>query len=356
MYRLILITIAVLLSSSLLALDDFPWIVRLQESYREGDIASLRSMLENHTPVGDEELAAYNFYQSRLSLTRKEITSSLTIAKEDYPETFYGQKSILELAKISMLERNYQQSLEYLKGVDSSILPENDFYLAKAYLKTQRFQDAIKSAQEYITRIQDEEKKEIAYLLIVEAYIENGQYQLALKTLDSMRVNDYIVSSSALVKYKTGYCQEMLDRNREAIESYKTVIVQHPYTEYSFQAEKRLYDLTVASATKIDYSDLIPTETELVDRAQPTTPKVPQADGTEKIYIQVSAFTSQENALSYSQHLQDQQYENIVFTKPVGNQIYHVVAIGPLTSREAARAMQAEVKRNLNVDSFIILH
>ena len=328
--------------------------IKLDGLYQMGEVEALRSLLEQSEPTGAEEKSAKLYYQARISVDRDAMIGFLEELVTTFSHTTYGQKSILEISKLSLLERDYNRSLHFLSQGNNFDNPEIDFLLAKTYLKIGRYQDAIQAAQNYITKTKNREKRENAYLLIVDAYINSGQYLLALRTLETMNTKDYLVHYKALARYKVAYCHEMLGDSKLAIDEYKSVIVHFPYTEYSFLSEKRLYDLTVATAGRIDYSNLLPSESQYADRTYVDTTH-PDTD-EEFYYIQVSAFANRENAETYSQHLKQQQFSNIVFSKPVGAQTFHVVAVGPFRDRDDARAKQQDIKRNLNVDSFIIRH
>ncbi|MCK4695340.1 MAG: hypothetical protein KAT74_06245, partial [Candidatus Cloacimonetes bacterium] len=94
-----------------------------------------------------------------------------------YPDTYYGQLSLLELAKIELLKRNYEQAIIYLKKIYNSDVETKQYWLAKCYLKSENYDSAIISAQNYIFDSKNKEKIETAYFIIIEAYIQQNKFK-----------------------------------------------------------------------------------------------------------------------------------------------------------------------------------
>jgi tetratricopeptide (TPR) repeat protein len=336
--------------------DALHWLHEIENLYLGGNWSRVEELLSGNQPVNDIERAGHTLYRAKISLNQEEFLTLLEETVKVAPDIMYGQRALVKLANISMLERDYQQSLQYLLQIKPQMISQRDFLLSSVYLKLEKYPEAIRAAQDYIKTTKDHDKRELAYLQIAEAYILNRQYQQALLTLETMKTQEYIVNLPSIVEFKEGFCLEMLGQDSQAIEKYKVVITRYPHTEYAFRSEQRLYDLTIVSKEKIDYGSLslIETHTETQDRTQVTVAPDRASGSGDSFYIQVNAFADQDNAASHSEQLRNLGYETIIFSKTVFEQELYVVAIGPFPNRDNAGTKQKELKSRLNIESFII--
>lgn len=332
------------------------WLHLLEQHYLAGNWTEIEIILNNNTPVNNVEKTGHYLYRAKIAVEQKEISGYLEEAVRLSSDIMYGQRALVKLANIAQLERNYQKSLSYLLRVKTQMISDRDYLLSSVYLKLENYPEAIGAAQDFIKITKDTVKRELSYLQIVEAFILNKQYQQALSTLETMVSRNYVVNHHSIVDFKEGYCLEQMGKIAEAIEKYKYVITQYPYSEFAFRAERRLYDLTIETAEKVDYASLsvIGSQPERLDRTSvATSADIPTGTG-DNFYVQVNAFAEQVNAASHSQYLRNLGYDNIIFSKTVLDQKLYVVAIGPFPVRKDASAKQVEIKNKLNMDSFII--
>lgn len=332
------------------------WLDELEENYLTGNWNNIELLLDESRPINTIERAGHSFYRAKITLEQDEIIRLLENTIRLSPDSMYGQRALVKLANISLLERNYQDSYDHLKRLNPQIISDRDYLLASVYLKLDKYPEAIRAAQDFIKITKDHVKRELSYLQIIEAYLLNEQFHQALLTLETMKEQDYIVNLASLVDYKEAYCLEKTGQHSEAIEKYKYVITQYPYTEDAFQAERRLYDMLIYNSEKVSYSDLIPIRPhiERQDRTYMPEIKEDRVGTQEEHYVQVNAFADLNNAISHSEYLRNLGYENIVFSKIVFEQKVHVVAVGPFQNLEAAKSVQRDIKDNLNLDSFLI--
>lgn len=351
----ILIILITLIPFSSASAEPMHWLDEIEEQYLLGNWDVIANILQNNTPHSRIERAGYHFYRGKISLEKDEMISALEESARIAPESMYGQRALTKLANISLLERDYNQSLIYLLRVDPQMILDRDYLLSSVYLKLERYPEAIRAAQYFIKITKDSIKRELSYLQIVEAYLLNRQYHQALLTLETMRNQNYIVNQAAIIDFKEGYCYENTNLMSEAIEKYKSVIINYPYTEHAFQAEKRLSDISITNGG-IKPVDIYTLERlPAINNNRPTERPPDITDPrSEFFYIQVNAFIEEKNASSHSSYLRNLGYDNIVFPKVVSNQQLYVVAVGPFPSRDAAAFKQTELKNNLNLDSFII--
>jgi predicted negative regulator of RcsB-dependent stress response len=148
---------------------------------------------------------------------------------ENYPETYYGQLSLMELAKIYVLERKYSKAIKSLKMIPNQDIADKQYWLAKAYLKENKLQLAVISAQIFISESNDNDKIENAYFIIAEAYIQQNMYKRAFNTLETLRTSQYIKNNIPLLHFKMGNCKEFMGKYDDALMFYKKLKKDFPY-------------------------------------------------------------------------------------------------------------------------------
>lgn len=257
---------------------------------------------------------------------------------EKNSHTLEGQKTYLELAKISILRRNYAIAIKNLQKINHAELTEKHFWLAKSYLEIKKFHRAIISAQNFITSSENNDQIEIAYFLIAESYIKQEMYKRALNTLETLRKSKYINNNIPFLHYKMGNCYELMGKNREALQRYKKIKKDFPHTLISFLAEekideiitqeKKLQEIIAENALKKDENEL-------------------------KIYLQVGAFNSKENAENYQKIISSYGYQIDIFPKIKNNKKLFIVAVGPFNEENKLKKVSAELKQR-NIESFIL--
>ncbi len=347
----IIAIIASSLLSNIAFADPIHWLDEIEQLYFTGNWSVIEHVLQSQTPTTNIERAGHLYYTAKIAIHKDEIVELLNQTIRLAPNSIYGQRALTDLANILLLERDYNGSLNYLLQVDPQMISDRDYLLSSVYLKLKRYPDAIRAAQDFIKITKDNVKRELSYFQIIEAYILNEQYHQALLTLETMKNQNYVVNYPAVVDYKEGYCYEMTGQINQSVDKYKSVIINYPYTEYAFQAERRLSDI---SLHHID-SDLYPPITvNQPERPLILTPSVTPSDHTEYYYVQVNAFSEEKNATAHSEYLLNLGYSNIVFSKVVYDRQLFVVAVGPFEDQDIARSRQNDIKSRLNLESFII--
>ncbi|MCB5230313.1 MAG: tetratricopeptide repeat protein, partial [Candidatus Cloacimonas sp.] len=343
-----LIISLILLSAQLSFAESTEWISQIESLYATGNQGGLIEMLNNYEPSVNSEKAAQLYYQAKLADEKNKMMPILKELTKRYPNEIYGQKGLLELANIALLERNYDESLSALQKLDKKVIADKEFHLSVVYLKQGKHKEAISSAQSYIKSSKDKIKKELAYLQIAEAYILSEQYRLAKMTLESMKSSDKNIVHRAMVDYKIAYCLEYLEDVSEAIAKYRQVIAQYPFTEYCAYSERRLYNLLLEGSKDVKYSDLSSVNCTTEDLEISNVTDLIIATQPEKIsgqyYLQVNAFSNADNAREHSKYLNSFNFTNIVFTKTVNDKDFSVVAVGPFEGLEEAKTTQDMLK------------
>ena len=352
MFKLVIIAIFVCsLLSNIAYADPMHWLDEIEQLYYSGNCSAIEHVLQSNTPNTNIERAGHLYYTAKMAIHKEEIVGLLEQAIRMAPDSIYGQRSLTDLANISLLERDYNRSLNYLLQVNPQMISDRDYLLSSVYLRLERYPDAIRAAQDFIKITKDNVKRELSYFQIIEAYIQNEQYHQALLTLETMKNQNYVVNYPAIVDYKEGFCYEMTGQVNQAVDKYKSVIINYPYTEFAFRAERRLSDISIHH---IDGDLYPPITTTQPERPLILTPPGTPTDHTEYYYVQVNAFSEEKNATAHSEYLRNLGYSNIVFSKEVYDRQLFVVAVGPFENQDAARSKQTDIKSRLNLESFII--
>ncbi len=265
----------------------------------------------------------------------------------NYTDSYYGQLSLIELAKIYILKRQYSKAIESLKKIHHQGIADKQYWLAKAYLKENKLQLAVVSAQIFISESNDNDKIENAYFIIAEAYIQQNMYKRAFNTLETLRTSQYIKNNIPLLHFKMGNCKEFMGKYDDALMCYKKLKKDFPYHQYSYLAEDRLFELK--SDDKIDVS------LSNINSYRQNEPKqeTKAATGEYKIYLQVGAFSSEENAIKLGKKVKQIGYNFIVFQKIKDNNKLFVVAAGPFEKDKKLKEAMKKLEKN-DLKSYVI--
>jgi len=161
------------------------------------------------------------FLQAKQSSNKKEYLPIFKQLADNNKDTEWGQNSLLELAKIHFLDRDYDKAISYLKKVHLKEIEDKQYWLAKSYLKAGKLRDAIVSAQIYIASSEHPENIEVSYFIITDAYLQKKSFKKALDTLESLRNSDYLNNHIPLLHFKKGNCYELMGNYEDAIWCYR---------------------------------------------------------------------------------------------------------------------------------------
>ncbi len=285
-------------------------------------------------------------YQDLRSSSNDPLKSYLDFA-EEHSNEIYGQKAFLEAAKIEILRRNYNDAIKYLNEVHNSALKEKYFWLAKTYLKIDKYHKSIMSSQVYITDSDNRNKIEIAYFLIAEAYIQEEMYKRALRTLETLKTSKYINNNIPYLHFKIGNCYELMGRTSEALMAYKKLKVDFPYTHLSYLAEDRLIEIA-----ETENLPTIKSQADIHNGQRKQISKSAKGEDM-KIYLQIGAFNSEQNAKLLNLKVGNYGYETVIFSKIKNNTKFYVVAVGPFEDDANLKKASKILKEN-NLASFVI--
>ena len=279
------------------------------------------------------------------------ITNMKFLYEEIYEEdndSLLGQRALLELAKYNFFKREYKNAISLLKKIHHKEILDKQYWLAKSYLKTEKYQLSIVSSQIFVAESVDDVKIENAYFLIAEAYLEQQMYKRAFNTLESLRTSKYINNNIPLLHYKMGIYKEKQGKFEHAFMFFKKLKQDFPYHQYCYLAEDRIYNLKKNDKLDIDLSEIN------TFRKEESVEETKAATGQDlKIYLQVGAFGSEDNAEKFGKKVKVIGYKYIVFSKIKDNSKLYVVAAGPFDENDDLKKAIQKLKKN-DINSYVI--
>jgi tetratricopeptide (TPR) repeat protein len=289
--------------------------------------------------------------QYKKAKTEKDGTVMTILFERIYQEghdSLYGQKSLLELAKLNFFKRDYKNAVSLLKKIHHQKILNKQYWLAKSYLKLGKYQLSIESSQIFIAESEDNVQIENAYFLIAEAYLQQRMYKRAFNTLESLRTSKYINNNIPLLHYKMGICKEKQGKFEQSLMFYKKLKQDFPYHQYCYLAEDRIYKLKKNDKLDIDLSEI-----NSFRKEKPVEESKVATGEDLKIYLQVGAFGSEDRAKKLGKKVKVIGYKYIVFSKIKNNSKLYVVAAGPFDENDNLKKAMQKLKKN-DVDSYVI--
>ena len=283
--------------------------------------------------------------------TEKDVKAMKALYEKVYDEdsdSFYGQKSLLELAKYNFFKRDYENAISFLKKIHNQKISDKQYWLAKSYLKLGKYQLSIISSQVFIAESEDNVEIENAYFLIAEAYLQQKMYKRAFNTLESLRTSKYINNNIPLLHYKMGICKEQQGKFEQALMFYKKLKQDFPYHQYCYLAEDRIYNLKKDDKLEIDL-----TEINTFRKEEPIEESKAATGEDLKIYLQVGAFGSEDRAEKLGKKVKVIGYKYIVFSKIKNNSKLYIVAAGPFDENDNLKKVMQKLKKN-DIESYVI--
>ncbi len=288
------------------------------------------------------------YLKAKNSTNKSEYKTIFEELASKHKDNRFGQLSMEELAKIHILDRDYDKAISYLKKIHLKEIEDKQYWLARAYLKIGKYQEAIVSAQIYIASSENVENIETSYFIIAEAYLQQKKFQKALSTLESLRTSRYINNQIPLLHFKRGNCYELMEKYEDAILCYRKLKMDFPYHQLSYLAENYIYNLKNNKAINIDLSKL--------NSHRMEEPKVETKAATGedlKIYLQVGAFSSKENAEKLGKKVKKIGYNYKVFPKIKNSKQLYIVAAGCFENDKKLKKAMQKLEKN-GMKSFLI--
>lgn len=337
----------------------------LENKFQQGDIAGISSLLPTAKTNNDEDRALQLYLSAMLKKTENETISSLQQAANLYPKTFYGQMSILELAKYHILKREINQAEELLHKITNVQLIEKFYWLAYCADSKSNYDKAISYSENYLRMTSDNKYLENTYYIIANAYRKQGKYQSAITTLEKLKKIEGYPKNEQYFFYQLGYCYQLLGNVADAYQNYKKAFELNHNSPLAFMAEDKLFELRNRYNPSLDLSFLYPyTTLDIPGLIQPEITIPPAASIIQDLplklenrpetgyYVQIGCFSSEANARKRTEEIRGLNISAIYFEDKNKKNTPWVVASGPYSSITEAETLKSILAQK-SVDSFI---
>lgn len=227
----------------------------LERQYKSGQLSQVKSSLSSLKPRRDEEKALVGYYSALCKKTKTAALAEFRATAEAYPKTRYGQLSMLEAAKIHILEREIPAAQTLLRGINSADIIERFYWLAVSFYWLEDYSAAIANAENYLRLSPSNSLAESALHLVADSFIAQKKYQSAISSLD--KIKKLPERDLQYFYYRLGYAQELLRDYGQATKAYRAGYELDKYSQAAYDIEERLFALR-SHAPALDLSFLYP--------------------------------------------------------------------------------------------------
>ncbi|MFA7543364.1 MAG: SPOR domain-containing protein [Candidatus Cloacimonadaceae bacterium] len=255
MRRSLIISAILLILYALLPAQLSKELKQLENRYQRGFINEVADQLPKLKPANDDERAFVSFYAALLKKDKDEAFNLHKRLAERFPNTLHGQRALLEIAKIQILDRDFTAARNSLRQISSPELPERMYWLGLAALGLDEFSVAIANSENYLRLLPSGEYLENAHYLIVDSYIEQKKYINAINTLNKLGKNQDI--DQQYLAFKLGLCYEYQENYSEALSYYRRAYELDRYSQVAYQVEEHIFAMR-AKRSSLDISFLYP--------------------------------------------------------------------------------------------------
>lgn len=337
----------------------------LENKFQQSDLAGVSSLLPTVKANNDEDRALQLYLSAMLKKTENETISALQQAINLYPKTYYGQMSMLELAKYYILKREINHSEELLHKITNAQLIEKFYWLGYCANAKNNYDKAISYCENYIRMASDSKYLENAYFLMADVYRKQGKYQSAITTLEKLRKIEGYPKNEQYFYYLLGYCYQLSGNVADSYQNFKKAFELNRNSPLAFMSEDKLFELRNRYNPSLDLSFLYPYPTLDIPGLIQTEIAIPESASINQnlplklenkpesgFYIQIGCFSSEANARKRTEEIRSLNISAIYFEDRNKKNTPWVVVSGPYSSIAEAEMVKSILAQK-SVNSFI---
>ncbi len=255
MKLLMILGMVLLVSNAIAAVrKEFTEVEQLVQSGKPDEATDMLASLK---PNNDEERAFIGFYAASLKVKRAELKSGYELVISKYPQSDYAMRARMELAKLQILDRDWDAAAENLGKINSNYLMERFYWQALIYWWKDDFAKAIGSVENYLRLTPKGVYAEDAYYLLAECYLAQKKAYSAITALNKLHDLGLPDLDQQYLSYRLGYAHEQSGKLVEAVNYYKQAYELNKYSQIAYTIEERLFEMRYTSKN-IDVSFLYP--------------------------------------------------------------------------------------------------
>ncbi|HPB43164.1 MAG TPA: SPOR domain-containing protein [Candidatus Syntrophosphaera sp.] len=338
----------------------------LEDLWLKGKLAELPGQLYKSSPKNDEERALQTYLSAMLKQGKDDTLVLLNQAADRYPSTFYGQQSMLETAKLHILERDIPAAEARLKKISSPELPERFYWLAYCAQYRDDHNGAIAHGENYLRAAPSGKFAEDTHYIIASSYQNQSKFYSAISSLEKLRALPGLPKNKQYFHYLLGRLHHQNGNCAEALTNYQTGFEINRKSQLAFEIEDRLFELKGRYGSQVDLSFLYPyTELDLPElvtepEVQPL-PTLAEEDlnspakleakpaGT---FVQAGRFGKEENARNLTDVIRAMKLKANYFEDRGNKSVPWVVVSGPYASQSEANSVAGILRAN-SIECFV---
>ncbi|MCB5229534.1 MAG: hypothetical protein GX122_08190 [Candidatus Cloacimonetes bacterium] len=340
----------------------------LERAWEQGRINEAASQIASLKPKSDNEKALLQFITACLNPDRESCLFGYQSAIDQYPNTHYGQMSMLYRAKIHILEREHAQAKQLLNRINSAKIPQRFYWLAVCAEQIDDYAATITNAESYLRLEPRGQYSEECQYLITHAYLGQNKTQSAISTLNKLNAQSGYPTDRQYFHYLLGTAYQKAGNWQEALSQFKTGIEISRYSQLAYQMEDRLFELKQSHGSKVNLSFLFPytdlhiavEDTQVnqplpppvLQNTQPAdTPLRSSTKPSSGLYVQTGRFGVEANARSIAYRIRQLKLPAGYYEDKSNKSVPWVSFCGPFANTEEQKSAMAYLKEN-NIDCF----
>lgn len=333
--------------------------------YLQGKLTDLPAKLYESAPKNDEERAMQTYLNAMLKPTKDDTLILLQQAIDRYPSTYYGQMSMLEKARIHILERLIPEAEAQLKKINSPDIKERFYWLAYCAQSKDDHATAIAQGENYLRADPAGKYAEDTHYMIASAYQNQKKYQSGISTLEKLRALPGLPKNQQYFHYLLGRLHQLNGTYIEAYQNYKAGFILNRRSQLAFELEDLLFELKSRHGSAIDLAFMYPYTALDLPELEPAAVEIPsvavvEPQSTPKLsakpsggyFVQTGRFGSEANAGKRTAEVRALNLKANYFEDTSNKTVPWVVISGPYASQNEADTVLQILRRN-SIDCFI---